>query len=215
MWNINLPIYLPVVVFCSLTCRGSCGSALLRHGCRLWASSSLWVRKVYSQWEGQNWGSRVTFNHASGACWMISISVENNGNKCQTQDPTQSPGRGAHSHIGPGNQHKSAPAAQYVNYHHTAMRPNICLVLMNRGHGWTDCLHVDWMTWLFCVLLVMDLPPRLPVMVTEAARRGKAAKINHLYIQDYSPYREHRMVWTLHTDSIIRSSLISIPRKPI
>lgn len=31
------------------------------------------------------------------------------------QDPTQSPGPGAHSHIGPGNQHKSAPAAQYVN----------------------------------------------------------------------------------------------------
>lgn len=57
----------------------------------------------------------MTFNHASGTCLMISISVENNGNKCQVQDPTQSPGRGAHGHIGPGNQHKSAPAAQYVN----------------------------------------------------------------------------------------------------
>lgn len=49
----------------------------------------------------KNRGSCVTFNHASGACLMISISVENNSNKCQMQGPTQSPGRGAHSHIGP------------------------------------------------------------------------------------------------------------------
>lgn len=85
----------------------------------------------------------MAFNHASGACWMISISVENNSNKCQMQDPTQSPGGGAHSHIGPGNQHKSAPVAQYGNSAIAANSLNICLVSTNRGCRRTDSLHLD------------------------------------------------------------------------
>lgn len=77
------------------------GGAVALCGCRLQASSACGRERFYSQWEGQNRGSCVTFNHASSACLMISISVENNSNKCQMQDPTQSLGHGAHSHIGP------------------------------------------------------------------------------------------------------------------
>ena len=105
-----------VVVFGSASCRGSCGSAV-------WATLlGLWVRRVYShsQWGGHNRRSCVTFNHASGACLMISISVENNSNKCQMQDPTQSPGRGAHNRPRESAQISSCGSVCSLNLHRTA-----------------------------------------------------------------------------------------------
>lgn len=73
--NWSFHVDLTVDVFCAVTCRGSCGSASPQAEDTP-GFLSLWLRKVYSQREGQNQGSWVTFNHASGACLMISISVE-------------------------------------------------------------------------------------------------------------------------------------------
>lgn len=149
----------------------------------------------------------MTFNHASGACWMISISVENNSNKCQMQDPTQSPGRGAHSHIGPRNQHKSSPAAQYVNSTITRLKSTLtfaqCLCIDVIG----GLIHVDQITKFIsvCSQPWPSFTDCTNLVLTKAMRRGitllKKAICKSKILPVLKQSRELRM---LYVDSFIR-----------
>lgn len=122
----------------------------------------------------------MTFNHASGSCWMISISVENNSNKCQTQDPTQSPGCAAQAWV--TTQISS-------NNNRPVKQPKFTLVPTARHHT-----LIDWPSYRlksqcdFWLLSGVALPHINLVMTVAHPRQDAADTSRYMLVFPQSPF---------------------------